>query len=155
MTRAEFFDITKRIEAINPGKEFSKRQFEEWWDSFKDEEYEIALRAFKLMKDEYAYFPMVATFRSYIEKVKQMRKAEDERKERTQSDEIKSEDRDRHQQWMRYIYWILETKQFPKSPEEAFEAKERFEKEHPDWQPRFKEQKQGMQSVGEILERRS
>jgi len=153
MTRDEFFDITKRIEAINPGKEFSKRQFEEWWDSFKDEEYEIALKAFKLMKNEYAYFPVPATFQAYLTRVKEIREAEEEQKKKRQTEKPTPMDTDRHQRWMRYIYWILETKQFPKSSEEAYQAKEGFEREHSDWQPKIKEKKYGPESVGEILEK--
>jgi len=155
MTRDEFFDITKRIEAINPGKEFSKRQFEEWWDSFKDEEYEIALKAFKLMKNEYAYFPVPATFQAYLTRAKEIREAEEEQKKKRQTEKPVPMDKDRDQRWSRYFHWILETKQYQKIPEQVFEAKERFEKEHPDWQPKFKEEKRGVQSVGDILERRS
>lgn len=151
MERNDFFEITKRIEAINPGKKFSKLQFEEWWDSFKGEEYDIALEAFELMKDEYGYFPMPATLRTYITKAKQIRQAEKERKERVQFNQSQPESRDRHRQWMRYIYRILETKQFPKTSEEAIQAKEGFEEKHPDWQPKHKEVKRGPEEINEIL----
>ncbi|KPL01719.1 MAG: hypothetical protein AMJ73_10110 [candidate division Zixibacteria bacterium SM1_73] len=154
MTRDEFGKIAQRIEAVYR-QEFNDLQFDEWADNFKNEDYQIALEAFNLMKNEYAYFPMVATFRSYIAKAKEIRDQEQDRKIKNKAEEATPMDMDRHKRWMRYIYWILETRQFPKTPDDALKAKEKFEKEHPNWQPKFKEQKRGVQSVGEILKRRS
>lgn len=131
--------------------ELTKIQIEEWWRAFAGEPFERINRAVDFLIDEYGYFPVPATLKSYVEKVKDIEEYEAESK-KPKIEKPTLEDLDRHQRWMRYFWWILETRQFPRTPEEAMKAKERFEKERPDWQPvRRREEKRGMQPIGTAL----
>jgi len=133
MLRAQFKEIVQKIEAVYC-QDFNDLQFEEWWESFGDEDYDMALRAFREMKEEYKYFPMIATFRSYIEKIKEY----ETESRKPKREEPAPMDLDRHRRWIRYIRWTLETKQYPKTSQEAMLAKEKFEREYPNWQPKDK-----------------
>lgn len=160
MTRDEFTQIADKIEATYQPKcpeGFTDLQFEEWWDSFSGEDYVIATRALKVMKDgghgmnAYAYFPTPSTFWAYINKIKEIdenkQKAEQKPKEFVRT----KEDRDRHKRWMRFIFWTLETGKFPKTSEEAFMVKAKFEKEHPNWQRQKKVSTDKPETISQIL----
>lgn len=153
MTKGEFREIAERIESAYR-QQFTDLQFEEWWDSFGDEDYDIVIQAFELMKDKYAYFPVVATFRSFLEQAKEVKEAKLGREGKVEVKPLAPEDLDRHKRWMRFIQWIGETTHLPKTSKEVLEMKERFEKEHPDWQPAHKRPKSGPEQIGSIFARR-
>lgn len=152
MTRDEFAQIAKKIESVYRQK-FNDLQFDEWWESFGKEDFNVALRAFRKMKEEYNYFPVVATFRSYIEGVKEIDKSAQKESKTQKLGEPTPQDLDRYIRWVRFIRWTVETRNFPKTSSGAFKMKAEFEEKHPDWKPspRKMEGSSGFQTIGESL----
>jgi len=137
MTKDDFAKITDRI--VNAYREpISEDQFEEWFRHFGSEDYKLVDEAVTRMLDEYKFFPMVATLRSYIE---------------IQRDAVKPrpdyvpavptpEQRTNAQRWLRFCMWIEEmcrtgrrTWEHPKGYEDCIKLRDYFEKEYPDWKP--------------------
>jgi len=149
--KEEFRQIAKRIESTYR-QEFNDLQFDEWWESFGDEGFDVALRAFKKMKEEYNYFPMVSTFRSYIEGIKEIDESTEKASKKPRVIEFTPEDLKRHERWMRFIFWIQETgEEFPKTSEEVLAMKVKFEKEHPNWRRKKKVPTDKPEAIGRIL----
>lgn len=141
MIRDEFAWIAKKIESVYRPicpEGFTDLQFEEWWQTFGNEDYSVALRAYEKMKKEYGYFPMVSTFRSYIDGIKEIDESAQKESETPIYSEPTSQDMNRHIRWMRFIQWIYETKNYPKTSEETSQMKIEFEKKHPNWKPKRK-----------------
>lgn len=151
MTEDQFKNIFQRIEAAW-GQEYNDQQFAEWLDSFGEENYEVAVRAFRLMKDEYKYPPAIATFQAYIQRIKEKDEAMAESFQAKESTRISPEDMDRHKRWARFYSWCRHIGRWPKPNENAIKLKENFEKEHPDWEPPEKKKIQRkMKRIGDIL----
>lgn len=154
MTKDQFREIAGKIESVYLPvcpKGFTDLQFEEWWQTFSGEDYIIAIRAYEKMKKEYGYFPVVATFRSYIEGIKEIDESAQKKSKTPKLGESTPQDLNRHLRWMRFISWTYETRKFPKTSEEAFEIKARFEKEHPNWKRKEKVVTNRPETIGQIL----
>ena len=132
MTKDQFREIAGKIESAYRQK-FNDLQFDEWWDSFGDEDFNVALRAFGKMKEEYNYFPMISTFRSYIENIRGADESTEKGTKKEKAFEPTPEDLKRHERWMRFIFWVEEEgMNFQgKTSEEVLVMKAEFEKEHP------------------------
>jgi len=150
MIKDKFRQIAEKIESAYREK-FNDLQFDEWWESFGDEDFDVALRAFREMKEEYNYFPMVSTFRSYIQGIKGADESAQKESKKPKVTELTSGDIDRHKRWVRFFFWIQETKKFPKTSEEAFAMKAEFEKKYPNWQRQKKIPTDKPEAIGQIL----
>lgn len=151
MTKDQFREIAGKIESVYRQK-FNDLQFDEWWDSFGGEDFNVGLRAFGKMKEEYNYFPMISTFRSYIKGIKEIDESIQKKSKTPRSGEPMPEDLKRHERWMRFIFWIQETGVgLPKISEEVFAMKAKFEKEHPNWKRKEKAVTNKPEMIGQIL----
>lgn len=154
MTKKQFGQITDKIEAVYRPKcpdGFTDLQFEEWWQTFGGEEYGVALRAYEKMKKEYGYFPMISTFQSYIKGIKEIDESIQKKSSTLKLGEPTPQDLNRHLRWMRFISWTYETRKFPKTSEEAFAMKAKFEKEYPDWKRKERVVTNKPEMIGQIL----
>ena len=150
MTKDQFREIAGKIEAAYRQK-FNDLQFDEWWDSFGGEDFNVALRAFGKMKEEYNYFPMISTFHSYIKGIKEIDKSAQKESETPKLGNPTSQDLDRYLRWMIFTSWTLETKNFPRTKKEAFEMKAKFEKEYPNWKHKERVVTNKPEMIGQIL----
>lgn len=141
MTDEQFKALFKRIEAAF-NQEYTALQYEEWLDSFGGEDLGVAERAFCLMKDEFGYPPVVATFRSYIQRIKEEDKAKVNREQSLKEEKERPQrPRGNDHGWFRFTRWMLEKRnQWPKKGDDLEKLKAKFEREHPNWQPRKKSQ---------------
>lgn len=156
MTKAEFEKISKRIEDAYRDP-FTEGQFNEWYEIFKGESYEVVHKAVTTMLFQYRYFPVPATLWAYISQVKATMESEEEAKIRAQVELPGEIDRQKGQSWTRFSQWVLETDKkmlVGKDFEQVKAIKARFEKEHPNWQPPKQEEKSNQpEQIGDIFER--
>lgn len=156
MTKEQVGEIVDRIEAIYL-KKFTDLQAEEWLDSFEKEDYGVALRAFKIMKDggygmsSWGFPPTPSVFWNYINRIKEIDESAQKKSGTPKLGEPTPQDLNRHLRWMRFISWTYETGRFPKTSEEAFTMKVRFEKEHPNWKRKEMVVTNKPETIGQIL----
>jgi hypothetical protein len=163
VTKDEFKEIARRIESTmgKTEEKFTDLQFEEWWDSFKDEDYDVGMEAYKLMRDEYGFFPFVATFRAYIQRVKENRDAERELSEKLKA---KSQEpimsKENHKKGSLFNQWLMQNrkklmaeKRYPQNYEQWKTLKAEFQEKYPNWQPKKEKEKKGVEPIGDILKR--
>ena len=153
MTKEQFKVLFKRIEAAWD-KEYTDIQFEEWFDSFGNEDFAVAERAFRVMKGESAYPPMVATFHSCLSRTHSEDRASAERqaKEKREAETAKRKPMG-DGGWIRFGHYMLENGikgWWSKERSEVEKLKAEFEKKHPNWQPRKQKQvkRGGMTRIG-------
>lgn len=159
MTNEQFKTLFKRIEAAF-NQEYTPLQFEEWLDSFGNEDHDVAERAFRVMKDEFAYSPVVATFRSYVERIQEEdeAKAESTRKARADPDllcnmspEAKEAEFRRRSEFGRFLRWCHERHKFPKEDGDYQVMRKDFDENYKDWKPKERKTQKGMQKVGNLI----
>jgi len=159
VTDEQFKILFKRIEAAY-NQEYTALQFEEWLDSFGKEDLGIADRAFRLMKDDFGYPPVVATFRSYIQRIKEQDEAQAKSAAKVKQRERRHEPRGNGGSHSRFAQYMLERKEQFKGwlkgtmeVDEYKRLKAKFEKEHPNWKPKKSRsaKSKGMTKIGVSL----
>ena len=151
MEKDEFLQITERIGNAHRDP-FTEAQFEEWYRHFGKEDYKIVDTACTVMLGEYKYFPLIATLREYIRRIKS---SEEEKQEQVKRKALLS-DANEAPAWFlgtgRFMEYLRANKiNFGHWDIDKLKAeKAKFEKEHPNWKSRS--QKPGkMSSICDVL----
>lgn len=139
---------------------FTEEQFELWFNQFRSEGFNLANRACDEMIGEFKYFPTPATYRSYLDRIKEQDKAKAEATRKVRADpnllcnmspEEKEAEFKRRQRFSWFLRWCAERRKFPKLNGDYQTMQKDFDENHKDWKPKKQREQKGIQKIREVV----